>query len=186
MKTKSIRFEINSTKYSIGKLCKRRHSIYDAIQSDIVSKEFILEYLNINELERKTVRYSSANKCVLCGSKTQKDKRNDLKEKTYQILFEIHQVNGCKGYQNECSSNMNESNPLFNLCYLTIDHVENDGFIDRRNNKKTKDYHNEIVKLYEEGELNMIRKKYQPLCWNCNEMKGIQSRYDNTIYNKIK
>ena len=95
-------------------------------------------------------------------------------------------MNGCNGYPNECQSNMNESNSSFNLNYLTIDHIANDGAIDRKSKKNTRDIYNEIIELYEKGELNMIKKKYQPLCWNCNSTKGLDYKSENAYYNKLK
>lgn len=116
----------------------------------------------------------------------EKERRNDLKERVFLILFELYQVNGCNGYPNECPSNMNESNPSFNLNYLNIDHVENNGFIERKNKKVTMDFYNEIIKLYDLEKFHLIKKKYQALCWNCNEMKGIDHREENAMYSKIK
>ena len=185
MKSKTIQFEMNGTKYSIGRLCKRGHSIHHAIELGLVSKELILDYLDLNQFEFKTLRYSIGRNCILCGFKLEKKRRNNLKERVFQILFELYQVNGCNGYPNECSSNMNESNPSFHLSYLNIDHVENNGFIERKKKKVTIDFYNEIIELYEEGGFDLIKKKYQVLCWNCNELKGCHFREENAVHSKI-
>lgn len=54
MKSKTIQLEINGTKYSIGRLCKRGHNIIHAIEFNIVSKEVILDYLDLSEFSYKT------------------------------------------------------------------------------------------------------------------------------------
>lgn len=72
-----------------------------------------------------------------------------------KILFEM--------YGNQCAHCSQQ-----NWMYLSLDHINNDGAIDRKNDRKTgQRLYRSLIKLEKQPE-----NKYQLLCHNCNGMKG--------------
>jgi|GEM_PF-3470240 len=117
--------------------------------------------------------------CIYCGNNSPIDNRKGcsdcLNKKSYQtikfskenrkkinqyILLLKHQV--IEKYGGKCSC-CNESEILF----LTIDHKNNDGNVERKNTKTSSTSF--YLKLRRED----IRNDIQVLCWNCNMGKNI-------------
>lgn len=120
------------------------------------------EWLDINNfgrfLDKSGKRYINS-RCRKCASavnkvwnENNKDRRKDSrkiwKEKLYNEFYKM--------YGNKCAC-CGETEKKF----LTIDHINNDGHIERSINK------NSVLKLIRES-LLFKRNDIQVLCWNCN------------------
>lgn len=121
--------------------------------------------------------------CIIDKSphrKTAKDKnikyrslsqrRQDQKTHLFKIKMTI-----INGYGNKCVC-CGESNPLF----LTIDHINNDGFKDRKSEGYNQDkFYNSII-------ADNFPTQYQLLCYNCNLCRGFYGQCYHKLCQEIK
>ena len=132
-----------------------------------------LEWLDISlfgrfkEKRRYDVVQYVNSKCKVCAGKRMSKWSKDNRESIYAkwlVKKESYLKQIREGYGGKCAC-CGESNPLF----LTIDHVNNDGYKIRPRNKKGVAVANErsghyYVRIIKEGFPSYL----QLLCWNCN------------------
>lgn len=137
-----------------------------------------LEAWNKKDLENFTKdsrsKFGRKNLCGKCSSKrsmkwgkknrdkinkywrNNRDKANKYKKRYHDKLKK--QVFDILGWKCECCK---ETIPEF----LTVDHIENDGYKERINTHRA--YYRKIIKLYKENP-DEVYKRYRTLCFNCN------------------
>lgn len=93
-------------------------------------------------------------KCRACSAHVRLYARNRAKRIRLKVLAR---------YGSRCACCLEVDHPAF----LTIDHIFNDGGIERKEGSNSQQLHERLLKL------KSLSRRHQVLCWNCNEAKRI-------------
>lgn len=101
-------------------------------------------------------------------------KRESLHDVSGSGMYQRKIANVAKGYLGTLCSCCNESIQEF----LCIDHVNNDGNLEKKNSNGTRNTYKCYIKIIDtfkggnEDNIKHIKNQLQLLCWNCNESKA--------------